>query len=236
MRRALPGAVAAALLLAAPALSQSGGGDALVRQQRMEEEIRRLNGRIEQLEHRLTRIAEDAAQRIGALESQVFELQGGDPSLLGAPTPLGGLASAAPAGGTGDGTAPVVAVSEQAAFDDALRRVQRGDPTGGRAALRRFRADYPDSPLAGEAQHWIAESLFLDHDYRQAAQIYFANVNEHPRGRRASESLIGLALSLEKLGQIEEACLSLAEAPVRNPGDQEALARAESERQRLGCQ
>lgn len=213
----------------------AGGADTVVRQQKLEEELRRLNGRIEELEHRLQRIADDAAKRIGDLEAQLFELQGGDPSLLGAPAPLGGLASDAPAGGTGNGNAPQVAVSEQAAFDAAVRKIQTGDPAGGRAALSAFLQAYPGTPLQGPVQHWQAESWYLSGDYRRAAQVYLSNVTQFPKGDQASDSLIGLALSLEKLGQIDEACLTLAEAPRRSPNDAEAIARAASERERLQC-
>lgn len=239
--RGLPRARAALCALAvlaapAPALAQqAAGSEALVRLQQLEEEIRRLNGRIEQLEHRLDRVARDGGMRIGALESQMLEQQGLDPSILGDPAPLGELSSGATAAQATGSSAPVVAVSEQTEFDAAVRLIQTGDAAGGRAELRAFRSAYPDSPLSGLAQHWIGESLFVTNDFRRAAQVYLANITEHPGNPRAAESLIGLALSLEKLGQVDEACLTLSEAPRRHPNAADALARAAAEATRLGC-
>lgn len=226
--------LALAAILAAgagPVLAQASNSAALVRVQQLEEEIRRLNGRIEQLEHRLDMIARDGGTRIGDIEARLFEMDGGDPSLLGEAKPLGALET----GPASVNSGPVVAVSEQAAFDAGVQLVRGGDPAGGRARLQDFRRAYPDSPLQGHALHWIGESFYLSHDYRAAAGAYFDNVEQRPQGPMAAESLIGLALALEKLGEFEAACHSLSEAPRRNPDDAQNIARARSEAERLGC-
>ena len=225
MRRAGFAALAASALLAGlaaagPARAQQGvaGSDAVVRIQQLEEEIRRLNGRIERLEHRLNLIARDGGARIGDLEGRVFDLEGGDSALLGAPKPLGELSAGAAAKTAG----PVVAVSEQAAFDSARAAVEGPRPAEGRAQMQAFRRAYPDSPLTGRAVHWIAEGYFREGDYRQAAGVFFDNVEARPAGDMVSESLIGLALSLEKLGELGAACHALQEAPRREPDDLDA--------------
>lgn len=233
----LLGALAAGLALAAPAAAQQGaaGSETVVRIQQLEEQIRLLNGRIERLEHKLSEVARDGGARIGDLEARLLELEGLDPSILGDPAPLGALRTGANAATATGSSAAVVAVSEQTEFDAAVRMIQTGDAAGGRAELEAFRRAYPDSPLNGLAQHWIGESLFLTNDFRRAAQVYLANITEAPGNARAPESLIGLALSLEKLGQVDEACLTLSEAPRRHPNAAEALARAAAEATRLGC-
>lgn len=213
------------------AAAQQSGSDAIVRVQELEAEIRRLNGEIERLEHRLSRIVDDASLRIGDLEYRVIVLEGGDPSLLGDAPRLGGDAGPSIAPNAG----PAVAVSERAAFEAAVGAVQAGRLADGRAKLEAFRRDYPGSPLAGDAQHWIAEAMFAGGDYRQAAQAYLANTSEYPEGRQAPDSMIGLALALEKLGQQAEACFTLDEALKRYGSDRAATDRATAERARLVC-
>jgi tol-pal system protein YbgF len=214
--------------MAAAAQSDSA---AVVRVQELGAEIRRLNGKIEALEHRLSRIVDDASLRIGDLEYRVIVLEGGDPSLLGAAPPIGGTAgtSMAPAAG------PAVAVSERAAFEAGVTAIQSGRLSDGRASLEAFRRDYPGSPLSAEAQHWIAEAMYAEADYRLAAQTYLANMSEYPTDPQAPDSMIGLALSLEKLGQPGEACATLDELPRRYGDDGPAVEYAAAERARLGC-
>lgn len=230
------GLVLAAALVAATApavhaqTARPAGSDAVVRIQELEAELRRVNGRLEELEHRIAKMGADAALRLGDLEFRVVTLEGGDTSVLGDPAPLGGAAPPPPVD-----AGPAVAVSERAAFDAAVAMIRGGRPADGRAALVRFRRDYPGSPLTGDAQHWTAEAMFLASDYRAAAQTYLANVSEHPDARVAPDSLIGLALSLEKLGNPSEACLTLAEAERRFPANAAAIARAAAERARLAC-
>ncbi|MFT4791954.1 MAG: tol-pal system protein YbgF [Paracoccaceae bacterium] len=226
------GALAALALVLSPmaAMAQSDSAT-IVRVQELEAEIRRLNGKIEALDHRMSRIVDDASLRIGDLEYRVIVLEGGDPSLLGAAPPLGGTAepSVAPT------AAPVVAVSERVAFEVGVTAIQDGKLLQGRAALDAFRRDYPGSPLSGDAQHWIAEALFAAGDYGRAAQTYLANMSQYPDGRQAPDSVIGLALALEKLGQPSEACATLDEVPRRYPADGPAADRAVAERARLDC-
>lgn len=231
MRRG--GRLAAIALAFAPMLAhaQQSDGATIVKVQELEAEIRRLNGELERLEHRLSRIVDDASLRVGDLEYRVIVLEGGDPSLLGDAPRLGGNVgpSIAPSAG------PAVAVSERAAFESGVNAIQAGRLGDGRATLEAFRRDYPGSPLSGEAQHWIAEAMFASGDYRMAAQTYFANMTEYPKDRQTPDSVIGLALALEKLGQPSEACVTLDEVKVRYPADGVALDRAAAERARLGC-
>lgn len=230
MRRAGP-LLALALMAAPMAAAAQSDSAAVVRVQQLEAEIRRLNGKIEALEHRLSRIVDDATLRVGDLDYRVILLEGGDPSVLGKAPPIGGAARASTASAAG----PAVAVSERAAFEAGVTSIQSGRLTDGRAALEAFRRDYPASPLSGEAQHWIAEAMYAGADYRLAAQTYLANMSEYPKDRQAPDSMIGLALSLEKLGQPGEACATLDELPRRYGDDGPAIDRAAAERARLGC-
>jgi tol-pal system protein YbgF len=230
------GLALAMALLGAPGVhaqvAGAGASDAVVRTQELEAEVRRLNGLIEELEHRLTRIAEDAALRIGDLEYRVVVLEGGDASVLGASPPLGGAPAVNPAANA----PPAVAVSERAAFEAGVAEIRGGRAADGRRSLDAFRRAYPGSPLSGAAQHWIAEALFLTNDYRAAAQTYLSNVTAYEDEPLAPDSLIGLALSLEKLGQPAEACMTLTEAQRRFPAATVANERAVAERARLACQ
>lgn len=223
--RLLPAALlAATLAVPGPAPAQQGGA-AAAQVQRLEEEVRRLNGRIEQLEHRLRQIADDAALRINDLEYRLTELEGGDPTAIGAPQPLG----EAPARG------PQPAVSERVALDDARARLEGDDPEAARRMLLSFLAQYPDGPLTAEAEYWLGMAEYRTGNLQAAAMSFLTNVTAYPDGPRAPDSLLMLGRALGALGQTAEACATLAELPRRHPAAAEAAAAAAEERRALDC-
>jgi TolA-binding protein len=68
-----------------------------------------------------------------------------------------------------------------------------------------------------------------------AARAYLDAFTARPDGQRAPAALTALGGALGQLGQVEEACVTLAEVAVRYPGTPQ-VAEAEAERGRLGCQ
>lgn len=227
VRTALMGValVAASVFAPTPALPQAGGA-AAAQIMSLEEEVRRLTGRVQEMERRLEDISAEAAARINDLEYRLTELEGGDTSLVGDPVPLGESPSAAPAG-------QQVAVSERVALEEAEAALE-SDPAAARARLLQFLATYPDGPLTARAEHGLGLAQFRLGAYREAAQTFLTNVTAYPDGPKAPESLTMLGTTLAALGRTEEACLTLAEVAARHPGSP-AVEQANAERARLGC-
>ena len=75
----------------------SGAGELSVRLDRLEIEISRLTGRVEELAHRQRLMAEDAARRLGDIDFRLTELEGGDVTALAPQPPLGDIGAAADA-------------------------------------------------------------------------------------------------------------------------------------------
>ncbi|WP_339950256.1 tol-pal system protein YbgF [uncultured Albimonas sp.] len=227
----LAGAVAAPALAPTPALAQQGGA-AAAQIQSLEEEVRRLNGRIQELEHKIDQIARDGGQRINDLDWRMTTLEGGDSSLVGDPAPLG---QAGPRPSSSGGGGGAVAVSEQVALDDAKQAIATGDYGGARSRLLQFLAQYPDGPLTPEAEHHLGRAQLELGQSREAAQTFLTNVTAYPQAKTAPDSLAYLGVALGRLNQVNEACLTLAEVGSRYPGSS-AVSTAQTERSRLGCQ
>lgn len=226
---------------------------ALTRLDQLEAELRRLTNQYDVLANDIRRIVEDASNRAGDMEFRLTELEGGDTAALGKPAPLGGgLTSAAPppargghapagtapapvAGGAADsGEAPELAVSEKGDFDAAVAAAQSGDNAKAAALFSTFLDTYPGGPLASEAQYRRGDALGATNDWRGAARSYLDSFSGAPEGPLAPKALFKLGASLGKLGQTEEACLTLAEVVSRYPGDAVASDVA-AERRALSC-
>jgi len=94
---------------------------------------------------------------------------------------------------------------------------------------------YGDNSLAGNAQYWLGETYYVQGDYRQAAQSFLKGYREYPKGRKAADSLLKLGLSLNRLGQKEQACAAFGQLGGQFPKAAEARKRAQTEAKRAGC-
>ena len=245
------------------------GGQVMVRLDRIEVEISRLTGRIEELAHRQRRIAEDGARRIGGLDLRVTELEGGDIAALAPQPPLGaapGESGAAPAGtdgagaeesgagadepgadgntpGTGDAGGsrgapriPGLVPGEDPLLALAVDDVRQGRFDQGEERLDRVLASAPDAREAARAHFWLGKSRFTRGRHGAAARSFLAAYNSARSGPLAPEALLQLGITLGRLGQTSEACLTLREVRNRFPDrDRGVLEAADSEADALAC-
>jgi tol-pal system protein YbgF len=131
---------------------------------------------------------------------------------------------------------------EEAAGDSAERLYERsyesllrrrfGDAESG---FRSFLEKNRGHSLAGNAQYWLGETYYVQGDYKQAAQAFLVGYKEFPKSRKAADSLLKLGLSLNRLGQKEQACASYAAVGEQFPKAAEARKRAQTEMGRAGC-
>ncbi len=117
--------------------------------------------------------------------------------------------------------------------NESLLRRQFGDAEGGFSS---FLQKYPDHSLAGSAQYWLGETYYAQNDYRQAAQAFLQGYKKYPKSRRAADSLLKLGISLNRLGQAQQACAAYAAVSSEFPKAVEARKRAQAEAKRAGCQ
>lgn len=116
--------------------------------------------------------------------------------------------------------------------NESLLRRQFGDAETG---FRNFLSKYPDHSLAGSAQYWLGETYYAQNDYRQAAQAFLKGYQQYPKSRRAADSLLKLGISLNKLGQTQQACAAFGQVSSEYPKAVEARKRAQAESTRAGC-
>ncbi len=213
-----------------------GGDTVLQRLDALEGELRRITGKTEELAFRVNNIVRDGTNRIGDLEFRLVELEGGDVSNLGEVSTLGGdvtpvppLVMTPPPDNGSD-----LAISEKADFDAAKSAYDSGDLEGAASLFTSFIKDYPGGPLTADAQYWRGEALAGVGDWSSAARAFLQSFSSGPDNTLAPQALYRLGISLDKIGQTEEACLTLNEVGVRYPGV-DAAARAEGTMATLGC-
>ena len=106
---------------------------------------------------------------------------------------------------------------------------------GGERAFKEFLAQHPTDPLAGSAQYWLGETYYAQNDYKRAAANFLQGYKKYPGSRRAPDSLLKLGISLNRLGQSEQACAAYAAVSAEYPKAVDARKRAQAEAKRAGC-
>ena len=116
--------------------------------------------------------------------------------------------------------------------NESLLRRQFGDAEAG---FSNFLQKYPDHSLAGSAQYWLGETFYAQGDFKRAASNFLQGYKKYPKSRRAPDSLLKLGISLNRLGQAEQACAAYAAVSAEYPKAVDARRRAQSEAKRAGC-
>ncbi|TMV07694.1 tol-pal system protein YbgF [Ruegeria sediminis] len=216
------------------------GSSVLERVDAIEAELQRLTSLTEQLNQRIENIVADGTNRIGDLEFRLVELEGGDLGALGETSTLGGdqggtsvvstpTPAVPPAGGSEE-----LAVGERAEFDAASKALDEGDFQTAASLLANFEANYPGSPLAPEANLKRGRALEGLGDTREAARAFLASFTGDSEGPVAPQALFELGAALGRLGQIDQACITLGEVSVRFPSS-DSVSKASQEMAALGC-
>jgi tol-pal system protein YbgF len=152
--------------------------------------------------------------------------------ILGAPGAVGGgsapVLTPPPAGNDGR--------SSKDLYEIAYGLLLQQDYAAAEAGFEDFLRRFPNDPLAGNAQYWLGETHYVRENYKASASAFLKGYQAYGRSSKAPDSLLKLAMSLDRLGQRDAACSSYGELNVKFPNAPQAVrARADQERRRLGC-
>lgn len=245
---------------AQPAFRNSGGGADAGRVDVLENQVRALSAQVQQLTEQLRATGGAVPQRrsetTGAALPPQADAQGsfgsttvtpgsgdaiggliaGDANAAPAPAPQGNFggqpppvatAALGPAGETGD---------PKQLYETAYGYLLQRDYGAAEVAFDDFLKKFPSDSLSGNAQYWLGESHFVRGQYKAAASAFLKGYQTYAQSPKAPDSLLKLAMSLDRLGQKDAACSSYSELNSKFPNaPQSVKARAQSERQRVGC-
>jgi tol-pal system protein YbgF len=121
-------------------------------------------------------------------------------------------------------------------YETAYGYLLQRDYGAAESAFDEFLRRHPNDPLAGNAQYWLGESLYVRGQYRAAAGAFLKGYQTYSKSAKAPENLLKLAMSLQRLGQKDAACSSYSELATKFPSaPTHVKSTAQTERQRAGC-
>jgi TolA-binding protein len=215
----------------------------LVRVSSLEEQVRTLQGKLDDLTNTEQRTHDDLAKQIGDL---AFKVNGATTT----PGATDGTPAALPAAGAPNSVdsvpgeltpspppppPPPVHHTPEQALKIGQAALARRDYDAAAAAAQEV-LGLGHGPRFADAQYLLAHAEAGKHDYKTAAASFYAVYKAGPHSPRGAESLIGVANAFLGMGDKPHACETMVKFGVEFPRPDSALrGAAASVRKRTGC-
>jgi tol-pal system protein YbgF len=197
----------------------------------LNEDIRILNGRLEEMEYAFKQQQQNAAEleskREAKLDGVAQRVEENSDRLnrmdqyLNLESSKKRVAAAAP-------VAPAKKPSsEDEVYRSAKQAFDQGDFDTARQRFQEFIKRYPDSKNADNAQFWIGEIYYREQWYEKAILEYQNVIEKYPKGNKAPAALLKQGLAFSNIGDTANAKLILEELGRKYPKSNEAKVGAE---------
>jgi tol-pal system protein YbgF len=134
----------------------------------------------------------------------------------GGPLPPASLPPAPP-GGAGQQVATAGTGLAKDDYDLAYGLVLQRQYDQAEMAFRQFLQTWPKDRMVPTATYWLGETYYRRQRYPDAVEQYLKIYKSFGSSRIAPDSMLKLALSLRGMGQLEQACATLAEVGRKYP-------------------
>jgi tol-pal system protein YbgF len=165
-----------------------------------QQELRRLNGRIEELQNDNAKLRQEQRDLYADLDRRLEETRA-----VAATLP--------PPANPGD---------EQMLYDRALELLRTRDYAGAADGLRSLAAAYPNGQLADNTQYWLGEAYYVTQEYDHAAAAFQRVLTSWPDSRKAPDALLKLAYTQLEQGNTQIGRTNLQQVVAQFPGTESA--------------
>ncbi len=202
----------------------------------MSTQVQGLSDNLEEIKSRLGKLNQQLVDLQNAVQSIDAKVAGGSPS-AGAPAgsaalppPSSGIpASSSPAAAAPSGPAP----SADTLYSNGLRDITSGKYDLARSEFQDYLKYYGDTDLASNAQFYLGEIAYSQHNYEQAVGEYDRVLTNYPKSFKLAPARLKKGMALIELGQKNGGVRELREVVKRYPGTEEER-RARAKLKELG--
>jgi tol-pal system protein YbgF len=198
----------------------------------MSTQVQGLSDNLEEIKSRLGKVNQQLVDLQNSVQSIDARLAGGNPNGAPAGTPTG--AAAPPTSGAAATSAPSgPAPSADNLYSNGLRDIQTGKYDLARSEFQDYLKYYGDTELASNAQFYLGEIAYSQHQYQQAVTEYDKVLNNYPKSFKLAPARYKKGMALIELTQKNAGVKELREVVKRYPGTEEER-RARAKLKELG--
>lgn len=166
------------------------------------QELAVLRGKLEVLEHELTKAQSGQKQLYADLDARIKKLE--------------------PQQQTIDGQTAEVLPAEKTAYDNATALFQSGDYKAAAAALQDFVRRYPESAYASNAQYWLGNAYYALGDYKKAIAAQEVVTSTYSASPKVPDAMLNIASSYALLKDNKNAKKALQQLVSKYPSSSAA--------------
>lgn len=176
----------------------------------MQEEMRTLRGRIEELQNENTVLKKQQRDLYADLDKRLTE-----------------AAAAATAASAAAATPSAPAADEQALYNRALEQLRSRNYAAAVDGFRALAASHPNGQMADNTQYWLGEAYYVTAEYDQAAAAFQRVLAGWPNSRKAPDALLKLGFTQIEQNKLVAARSTLQQLVVKHPDTDAAKLAAE---------
>lgn len=183
--------------------SKRSGADAGARVDSLQSDFQYLSGRFEELKYSVEKSSstndaflETAETRMTAVESKISAI---DEGLAEIATQLATLQLTISAKEEEDKKAEAARISPQNIYKAGLNAIKDGKTKEARGKFKQYLREYPEGPLANNAQFWIGESYYDEKNYERAILEFEDVIKKYPQGGKVPSALLKQGMSFDRL-------------------------------------
>lgn len=148
----------------------------------LQAQIRDLRGQIEDLQNANQALRKQQHDFYTDLDRRVTALEHGS-------APAGSSAGSGSGGETGE---PGVTSTQQSVYGQAFDALKAGSYSVAISGFQDFLNQYPASPLAPNAEYWLGEAHYVNHDFAAAESAFQAVLDKWPSSSKAPDAMLDL--------------------------------------------
>jgi len=191
--------------------NQGQKADLYARMEELQVKVGSLNGRLEEQQRQLDRLAAGGASAPAAYTS---------PSPTPAPTIV-------EPSGSATGPAPTIVIQEEkdpekALYNSTMQLYKQGKYEPARKEAQNFLSKYPKSDLADNTLFMIGEAYYSEKRYKEAIESYQQVLDRYPKGNKVASALNKQAAAFQQLGDTTAARILYERLMENYPGTPQA--------------
>jgi len=181
----------------------------------MSTQVQGLSDNLEEIKSRLGKVNQQLVDLQNSVQSIDARLAGGNPS--GAPAGASAPTSPGAASASPSGPPP----SADNLYSNGLRDITSGKYDLARAEFQDYLKYYSDTDLASNAQFYLGEIAYSQHQYEQAVREYDKVLTNYPKSFKLASARYKKGMALIELSQKTAGVKELREVVKRYPGTEE---------------
>lgn len=216
---------------------------------RMDEQVRSMTGRIDELDYKIKQLSEKIDMINRDIDVRISLMEGKTPTVSSnvqvednSPKFAAPVANNAPQSIVGgsiskeDNLQPVKGSTAPEIYQSGLEALKATEYEKAEKAFNKILTKFADDKLAGNAQYWLGETYYARKEFDKAAIAFAKGYQGYKNSAKAADSLLKLGMAMQGLNKNKEACAAFTSLPKEFPKAEKTLKeKAKSEAKKLKC-